>query len=405
MPRGRFPVPARSAGLTNATIVRATRSTAPSRFTFRLQKNGSCGQKAARHWSANRRHGFARPWLGFRVEGSDVNRTLVCERAPGRSPELANYHHFVLVRNASLDGVTALPGPHLLLRRRSLRKTLPPKHRFRRVGAIKYRETFVPSSPCESCTFAWSAAMSERSKDRVDRFVRLLVGHQSRLYQYVRMLMPNQRQPRDWMSELSDLLERLVERALTADDRIRLNALLAQGVEGRRYYRDYMRLHGALELRIAGPAAGPFDLKSCGSVQSPSCVSGVAAALVPPNSTVHQPVAVPHGFFGGAILSYAFAASLMVIGVLAAWTWAWRPDGIVRSPGRVCGSAQGTSNTFQRIYEHDATQHRRFGCAFAPALRPGRRLSSRLDRRRPRRRRRHGRRQLAEQRLLGRGHQ
>ena len=35
-----------------------------------------------------------------------------------------------------------------------LRKTLPPKHRFRRVGAIKYRETFVPSSPCESCTFA-----------------------------------------------------------------------------------------------------------------------------------------------------------------------------------------------------------------------------------------------------------
>ena len=88
--------------------------------------------------------------------------------------------------------------------------------------------------------------MSERSKDRVDRFVRLLVGHQSRLYQYVRMLMPNQRQPRDWMSELSDLLERLVERALTADDRIRLNALLAQGVEGRRYYRDYMRLHGGL---------------------------------------------------------------------------------------------------------------------------------------------------------------
>ena len=122
-------------------------------------------------------------------------------------------------------------------------------------------------------------------------------------------------EPRDWMSELSDLFERLVERTLTADDRIRLNALLAQGVEVRRYYRDYMRLHGALELRIAGPAAGPFDLKSCGSVQSPRCLSAVAAAAatrVPPISTVRQPVAFLHGSFGGAILSYAFAALLMV---------------------------------------------------------------------------------------------
>ena len=113
--------------------------------------------------------------------------------------------------------------------------------------------------------------------------------------------------------------------------------MLAQGVEVRRYYRDYMRLHGVLELRIAGPAAGPFDLKSSGSVQSPPCVSAVAAAaatLVPPISTVHQPVAVLHGFFGGAILSYAFAALLMGMGVLGAWTWDSRPDGIVRSLGR-----------------------------------------------------------------------
>ena len=43
--------------------------------------------------------------------------------------------------------------------------------------------------------------MSEQSKDRVDRFVRLLVGHQSRLYQYVRMLMPDRESLDDVLQE------------------------------------------------------------------------------------------------------------------------------------------------------------------------------------------------------------
>ena len=43
--------------------------------------------------------------------------------------------------------------------------------------------------------------MSEQSKDRVDRFVRLLVGHQWRLYQYVRMLMPDGESLDDMLQE------------------------------------------------------------------------------------------------------------------------------------------------------------------------------------------------------------
>ena len=140
----------------------------------------------------------------------------------------------------------------------------------------------------------------------------------------------------DCTLELHDLLERLVERELTATDWTRLNALLAEGPMLRRYYRDFFRLHCELESEFQADIS-VFGSQVTGALGHGAPLSrppaAAAAPLVPPISTVHQPVAVLHGFFGGAILSYAFVALLMGVGVLGAWTWNSRP-GIVPSLGQ-----------------------------------------------------------------------
>ena len=59
--------------------------------------------------------------------------------------------------------------------------------------------------------------------------------------------------PQDWKQELDGLLERLIDGEFNADDRARLNAVLAEGREQRRYYRGYMRLHYGLEWRVGEP--------------------------------------------------------------------------------------------------------------------------------------------------------
>ena len=87
----------------------------------------------------------------------------------------------------------------------------------------------------------------------------------------------------DWTPELDALLERLIDGVFTADDRRRLNALLAQGDGPRRYYRGYMRLHYGLEWRIGEP-----DFQPKFSLPPPSPVLGFLG------SAYHGTV----GFFG-----------------------------------------------------------------------------------------------------------
>ena len=55
----------------------------------------------------------------------------------------------------------------------------------------------------------------------------------------------------DCIAELHELLEGLVEQQLTADEKVRLNALLAQDPINRRYYRDFCRLHWDLMSQVA----------------------------------------------------------------------------------------------------------------------------------------------------------
>jgi hypothetical protein len=147
--------------------------------------------------------------------------------------------------------------------------------------------------------------------------------------------------PQDWMAELNDLLERLVEHRLTAEDRTRLNALLAQGVEPRRYYRDYLRLHCALELRIGGPgfepgSAGPSEECIGGEMQSEATdaqgsaisdckceIDKTAATRVP---SLTSPFFLLPSMTGGAVLCYAMTLLVLAAGLTAAQFWTLADD-------------------------------------------------------------------------------
>ena len=127
--------------------------------------------------------------------------------------------------------------------------------------------------------------------------------------------------PSDSITELHDLLERLVERQFTADDRIRLNALLAQGPVTRQYYRDFFWLHCELEIQGGVPAFDPLAAATLGHDAPLLRPPAVAHAWAPsvPVVPVPEQSSMATQSFGYGLLAYALCGLLLATGLFAAW--------------------------------------------------------------------------------------
>ena len=137
--------------------------------------------------------------------------------------------------------------------------------------------------------------------------------------------------PSDSIAELHELLERLVERQFTADDRIRLNALLAQGPVTRQYYRDFFWLHCELEIQGGVSSFDPLAAATLGHDAPLVHPPAVAHAWAPsvPAAPVPEQSSMAAQSFGYGLLAYALCALLLVIGLFTVWMWtSSRPAGV-----------------------------------------------------------------------------
>ncbi|MBN1393880.1 MAG: hypothetical protein JW959_02530, partial [Pirellulales bacterium] len=116
----------------------------------------------------------------------------------------------------------------------------------------------------------------------------------------------------DWTVELESLLERLIDGGFDAANRSRLNVLLAQGTDQRRYYRGYMRLHHGLEWRHGAAGIKPIDLPIPLNVEE----VGFQLPLLS-LSPISSPLSP--SFVGGPVFSYMVATVVLCLMLLGGW--------------------------------------------------------------------------------------